>query len=460
MSTSSLEVIFLTFTLTAREHLCRIIHRSAGKYPLQSKHRRKLAFEPVQDLIPVPDPDPERKRAHGAPFPEWRARVLKKAIASGRAGFLSSPAWSATLTEETGLYSRPSRTPSSPTNEKGKGSALTFGGNDDDSFDADEDDGSLASDTEWEGWRRELEMDLPPKRTNSISAGAIRPGGALPPTQEEPPSVASTSLSAISPENIAHTDEEVRLLTPIQHRPRTLARKCSLQLAKRVVVDGVAGKGLTIPRTNAYISWTSFSSNDSVNSSSNSYDEYRPGEGSDTTANRKRHLTPLAGIANGNGLSRAKSATVFSLRQNVPVPVVSSSAPLSATLNSQDSSWKSRSPAEVVSDNPSEYLDGLPPLDQASMPGLGGGLGNANMFPPFAGLGTTVTTITSGKQIKKSASRSSGGSLRGVGWISRSFGKIGEREEAAPPSGQQVRRASGSGSNVSGLVRGTRKSDR
>jgi hypothetical protein len=359
------------------------------------------------------------------------------------------------------LYSRHSWMPSSPTNEKGKGIALTLEGNDDDPLDADEDDRSLASDTEWEGWRRELEMDLPPKTTNSISVGAIRPGGALPSTQEEPSPVASTSLSVVSPENIAHTDEEVRLLTPIQHRPRTLARKRSLQLAKRVVVDGIAGKGLTMPRTNAYASWTSFSSNDSVNSSSNSHDEYRPGEGSDTTANRKPHLTPLAGIAKSNGLSRAKSATVFSLRQNMPVPVVSSSAPLSATLNSQNSSWKSSSPAEVVSDNPSEYLDGLLLLDQASMPGLGGGLGNANMFPPFAGLGTTVTTVTSGKQIKKSASRSSGSSLRGVGWISRSFGKIGEeREEPAPPSGRQVRRASGSGSNASGLVRGISKRDR
>jgi len=313
----------------------------------------------------------------------------------------------------------------------------------------------LASDTEWEGWRRELEIDLPPKTANSVSAGAIRPGGALTPTQEEP---ASTSLSAVSPENIAHTDEEVRLLTPMQHRPHTLARKGSLQLAKRVVVDGIAGKGLIMPRTHAYASWTSFSSNDSVNSSSNSHDEYRAGEGSDTTANRKPHLTPLT------GLSRAKSATVFSLRQNVPVPVVSSSAPLSATLSSQDTSWNPSSPhkaVKAVSDIPSDYLDGLPPFDQASMPGLGGGLGNTNMFPPFAGLGTTVTTITSGKQIKKSASRSSGVSLRGVGWISRSFGKIGEeREEAAPPSGQQVRRASGSGSNISSLVRGISRRDR
>lgn len=369
------------------------------------------------------------------------------------------------MCEATGLYSRPPRMPSSP-NEKGKGSAITFAGKDDDAFNEDEDEtGSLASDTEWEGWRRELEMDLPPKPMGivppnpSVVTTSLNPGGVLPPTQEEPTPVPLNSLSVVPPENIAHTDEEARLLTPIQRTPHSVNRKGSLRVAKRVVVDGIAGKGLIIPRTNAYASWTSFSSNDSVNSSYHSHEEYRVGEGSDTTANRKPRLPPLvtgSNVGHGNTLSRAKSATVFSLRQNVQVPAVSSSAPLSATMHLQDTSWDSNSPstnAQPEQEIPLDYLDRLPPLDDAFMPGKGGGLGNANMFPPFADLGTTVTTITSGKQIKKKTSRS--GSLRGVGWLR--FGKGGEvREEVVPPNGQESRRGSGSSSGFN-LVRGGSK---
>lgn len=438
--------------LLAREHLCRIIHRSAGKYPLKAKQRRKLAFEPVADLIPVPDDDPERKRPHGAPFPEWRARVLKKAIAAGRAGFLSSPAWNAQMSEATGLYTRPPRM--TPGGEKGKGSAIYFEGEEEDAFAADdEDDGSLASDTEWEGWRRELELDIPPKITTLQSRAPTRGAVSLPPTQEER---SMGALSVVPPENIAHTDEEARLLSPIQQTSRKPIRKSSLKMAKKMVIDGIAGKGLAMPKTNAYASWTSISSLDSINSSFHSHEEYRVGEGSDTTANQKPRLAPLVtggSMVNNGGLPKAKSATTFSLRPNLPVLPPSNSGPLSTTL-AQDSSRGFISPENGTREHEDigpEYLGDLSRVDRSTLPGLGGGLGNPAMLPPYANRGTIVTTVSGGNRAKKS--RTNGGSLRGVSWLSRSA----RTTDDGASSGQESRRTSGS--NVATLVRGISKRD-
>ncbi|KAG9054158.1 hypothetical protein FS842_005927 [Serendipita sp. 407] len=469
-----------------REHLCRIIHRSAGRYPLATKHRRALAFEPVVDLIPVPDPDPERTKAHGAPFPDWRARILKKAIAAGRSGFLSSPAWSAAFNEATGLYMRPPGL-SDELDVKGKGKAgsgaflfdaLSEGGYDDD----DDDCASLASDTEWEGWRRELEMDLPPKALSSIlsvSDATPKAGPSLSVLKEESvialvPSPTSALpggiLADVVQEDVrVHTDEEDEAPVVAQRR-RVPARRGSLKLARKIVVDGVAGKGLIMPRTNAYASWNSFTStSSSITSSFQSHEEYRLGEGSDTAANRRPRLPPLvvgqglSGTTRTSGtLSRAKSATVFSSRQNVPLPVASVSAPLSAAFDNIDGTWKGGSPHQHPqhhqhqhhhSDShqhhhrhhsdvdeyvePQEDLLTLDP--DVMLPGLGGGLGNPAMFPPFADLGTTVTTITSGRNAmangsstkKLSLKKRSLGSLRNTtSWLSRSFRST---DESMPP---------------------------
>lgn len=435
----------------AREHLCRIIHRSAGRYPLITKQRRTLPFEPVQDLIPVPDPDPERKQTHGAPFPEWRARVLKKAIASGRSGFLASPAWNAAYNEVTGLYMPP---PGLSASNDGGG----YEGDDDD------DCASLVSDTEWEGWRRELEMDMPPKPLSTIhsvsatSDATPRVGLSLAALKEEGSSLALASADehVNVAEKASYSDGEEKYKSPRHSGQSTRARKSSLRAAKRVVVDGIAGKGLIIPHSsNAYASWTSFSSNSSINSSFHSHDDYRLGEGSDTNVGPKRPRLPPIVTGNstsprGSGnLSRAKSATVFSSRPNASVPAASISAPLSATVDNLDGSWAAPDPPRQL---PYKYpSDGISPDElfaigpDVALPGLGGGLGNPAMFPAFAGMGTTITTVSSGRAAmssgagggsnggssrKSSLKKASLGSLRSsASWISRSFGtKSGEEK--------------------------------
>ncbi|PVF93440.1 hypothetical protein CPB86DRAFT_109321 [Serendipita vermifera] len=435
-----------------REHLCRIIHRSAGKYPLITKSRRKLAFEPDQDLVAFPDPDPERRRAHGAPFPEWRARVLKKAIASGRSGFLSSSAWNAVFNEATGLYCRPLQT--SGADEKGKGSSLTFVGSRRDGYEGDEEDDdnvSLASDTEWEGWRRELELDPPPRQLSTIPSSVnVNSNATSTPKprdfisherSESAPAGGNLGLSAVSPEQSAQTDEEARVLTPIPHKP---GRKGSLRLAKKMVVDGVAGKGLIIPRTNAYASWTSFSSNSSLNSSFNSHeDHYRSGDGSDTNTSRKTRFASYGGTSmrsgGTGGLSRAKSASTFPLRPSVNVPVASISAPLSATIDSREIAWSRKgSDASDPPPPPQELLDEYLNLgSDGVLPGMGGGLGN--MFPAYADLGTTVTTIVSGRKAIAEGNSGKGTkkpSLRSR--ISQKFTKSGDLSNPAEGSSRSA----------------------
>jgi hypothetical protein len=454
----------------AREHFCRIVHRSAGKYPLTAKNRRKLAFEPVADLIPVPDPDPERTREHGAPFPEWRARVLKKSIASGRSGFLSSPAWGAVLNEATGLYGRPVRVLGAT--DKGKGPAMPQDSDMEDGYEGDDDDcASLVSDTEWEGWRRELAMDMPPKHVPAAVSGANTVSSATPKashsiaTIKEDVVLPSGNLSAIAPENIARSDEEARLLTPIQRRNLPpLPREGTLRFAKRVVMEGIAGKGLIMPATNTYVSWASFSSNSSANSSF-SHEEYRAGEGSDTTANRKPRLTPIVttparGASNGN-LGRAKSVTIFSSNRNVTVPRVSSSAPLSAAMDSHDA-WRpalSSPPTALPAEPVDELYDDLPELHpDVILPGMGGGLGNPAMFPAYVDMGATVTTVSSGRQAngsKKSLGKSGGK------WLSKSFVKsTDEPSESATSSVLSSLSRRSSSSNVASIVRSISKRDR
>jgi hypothetical protein len=458
---------------TAREHLCRIIHRSAGKYPLITKGRRKLAYEPEQDLIPFPDPDPERKRPHGAPFPEWRARVLKKAIASGRSGFLSSSAWNATFNEATGLYCRPSQV--AAPDEKGKGSSLTVVGTHRDGYegDADEDDDnvSLASDTEWEGWRRELELDPPPKQlstipssvnVNSNSTPTPRPRESISNDQSElTPADGILGLSAVSPEMSAQTDDENRLLTPIPHRS---ARKSSLRAAKKMVVDGVAGKGLIIPRTNAYASWTSFSSSSSINSSFNSHeDHYRAGDSSDTNAGRRARFASYGGSSmrstGTGGLARAKSASTFPLRPSVNVPVASISAPLSATIDSREGVWsrKEGSDASELPPPPQELLDELLNIgSEGLLPGMGGGLGNPAMLPAYADRGTTVTTIVSGRKAIAESGSSKGKKPSLRSRLSRTFSKsgdIGSSADSSRSAGQDATRKSLPGPTMMDAVR-------
>ncbi|KAG8801683.1 hypothetical protein FRC17_006581 [Serendipita sp. 399] len=284
-------------------------------------------------------------------------------------------------------------------NAKGKGKAADGGAFLFDALsesgygDDDEDDcASLASDTEWEGWRRELEMDLPPKALStilSVSDATPKAGPSLAVLKEE------SVVALVPPPVPVHTggddadgvptDEEDDEMPDVKRRNDVPIRRSSLKVARKIVVDGVAGKGLIMPRTNAYASWNSFTStSSSFTSSFLSHEEYRPGEGSDTNANRRPRLPPLVvgqgvtGIGRSGTLARAKSATVFSSRQNVPLPTASLSAPLSAAFDNKHHS---------DADQSINYPDDLLTLDpDVMLPGLGGGLGNPALFPPFANM--------------------------------------------------------------------------
>jgi len=394
---------------------------------------------------------------------------LKKSIAAGRAGFLSSSAWGAVFNEMTGLYSKPKQ-PSASASAKGKGPASPYDGDMERGYEGDDDGdcASLASDAEWEGWRRELETDMPvkylptiPSTTDTALAATPKSTHSITIIKEDTP---IGNLSAIAPENIARSDEEARLLNPVsRHDYPPLARKSSLELAKRVVVEGIAGKGLVMPRTTASTSWTSFSSNSSINSSS-SHEEYRVGEESNTAANGKPHLTPIVttppGATRNGGLARAKSATTFSSNANITIPRVSSSAPLSAAVDLPQTWTQPPLPANISPVEPAEKLyDDLPRFNpDIALPGLGGGLGNPAMFPAYVDMGATVTTITSGRQAnggKKSTGKSGGK------WLTKSFAKhTDESTDNTTTSvlGSLSRRSSGS--NVASIVRSISKRDR
>ena len=329
-------------------------------------------------------------------------------------------------------------------------------GPNDGGYEGDEDDDSvsLASDTEWEGWRRELEMDMPPKPLSTIhSASATseathRVGLSLAALKEEGSSLVLSSMEEYA--NItakaSHSDGEEQGVSPRHSGQDTRGRRSSLRAAKRIVVDGIAGKGLIIPHSsNAYASWTSFSSNSSINSSFHSHEDHRIGEGGDTNASKRPRLPPLvtgrgASPRVSGNLSRAKSASAFPSRPNATVPAASVSAPLSATVDNLSGSWAPGHPGHAS--QPSEDIlpdDFFAMGPQIALPGLGGGLGNPAMFPAFAGMGTTITTVSSGRAAmnsesagssrKSSLKKASFGSLRSsASWISRSFSKSGEEK--------------------------------
>lgn len=89
------------------------------------------------------------------PYPEWRERMLQKAIASGRCGFLASSTRKAELKPKTGEYELPPELQRWRENE-GEESEPE----------------SMVSDAEWEGWRRELELES----TRSGSSGSMFDG--------------------------------------------------------------------------------------------------------------------------------------------------------------------------------------------------------------------------------------------------------------------------------------------
>ena len=147
----------------ALENLSRVIHRSAGKYPLNQKRKRGGYLSEGGRAQEVTHPDAvdattsmiAKQVTKFHPYPEWREKMLQKCVASGRHGFLTSPAWGAKLNPDTGLYELPQWLRKWRQDEEKEAEA-------EETLDEDESEQeSLTSDAEWEGWRRELELETP-----------------------------------------------------------------------------------------------------------------------------------------------------------------------------------------------------------------------------------------------------------------------------------------------------------
>ena len=142
--------------------MSRIIHRSAGKYPLNQKRRRAGVLSEGGREQEVVHPDAmdatamfTKQETKFHPYPEWRERILQKCVASGRHGFLTSPAWKARLNSDTGVYELP-REPQNWQEDEEKD------GKEEETMDEEENEReSMESDAEWEGWRRDLELEGP-----------------------------------------------------------------------------------------------------------------------------------------------------------------------------------------------------------------------------------------------------------------------------------------------------------
>jgi len=123
------------------ENLSRIIHRSVGRYPLDQKRKRAQEATDTMDATTARTTKQET-RFH--PYPEWRERLLQKCIASGRYGAIAPPAYKAELRRNTGAYELSRELQEWRENEEVESWP-----------------GSMMSDAEWEGWRRELELEGP-----------------------------------------------------------------------------------------------------------------------------------------------------------------------------------------------------------------------------------------------------------------------------------------------------------
>src|SRR5258706_6924363 len=153
----------------ALENLSRIIHRSAGKYPLNQKRKRGGYLSEGGRAQEVTHPDAvdattsmittQASKFH--PYPEWRERMLQKCVASGRHGFFTSPAWRAKLNPNTGVYELPQWLRKWRQNEEEEVEAKAEAEAEETLDKNESDQESLISDAEWEGRRRELELETP-----------------------------------------------------------------------------------------------------------------------------------------------------------------------------------------------------------------------------------------------------------------------------------------------------------
>ena len=327
------------------ENLSRIIHRAAGKYPLNQKRKRGGYLSEGGRAQEVTHPDAvdattsmiAKQVTKFHPYPEWREKMLQKCVASGRHGFLTSPAWGAKLNPDTGLYELPQWLRKWRQDEEKEAEA-------EETLDEDESEQeSLTSDAEWEGWRRELEMEAP-----------IRPDSPILMIAQDGNPWASEST-------------QPSFATESDGLPRGRRRKNTLISGRDMILEDIVKRTTehSVPRYSVFRTQLPGASTSSA---------LWPSAGIVVDA------VPSPGAGSGPADRRPSSPSVTtSPRQSSPIPIRARSAIVSTTS---------------AAPNPSSYdavaipLSSLPgTLENVILPGLGGGLSSSRP-------GDTVTTIS------------------------------------------------------------------
>ena len=336
----------------ALENLSRVIHRSAGKYPLNQKRKRGGYLSEGGRAQEVIHPDAvdattsmitmQATKFH--PYPEWRERMLQKCVISGRNGFLTSPAWRAKLNPNTGVYELPQWLQKWRQDEAEVEAEVEAEAEETPDEDESEQE-SLISDAEWEGWRRELELEA-----------SIRPDSpALKFAQEGDPWTSESTQPSFATES--------------DGLQRGRRRKNTLVSGRDTVLEGI------VKRTTEH-----------------SVPRYSVLQAQSFGASASSTLLPSAGFvadpvsSSGAGSGPADRRPASSSNSATTSPWQSSSVPVRA--RSATVSTPSAAP------NPSSYNDVAIPLpsllgalENVRLPGLGGGLSSSRP-------GDTVTTIS------------------------------------------------------------------
>ena len=316
--------------------MSRIIHRSAGKYPLSQKRRRTYALGEGGRGEEVTHPDAvdattamiTKQETKFHPYPEWRERMLQKCVASGRHGFLTSPAWRAKWNLSTGEYELPRRLQKwrDDEEEEAEGEEAP----DDEESEVE----SLMSDAEWEGWRRELELE-----------GSTRPNSpGLNIAQDGSPWTSESTQQSSLPEFIGLPPSRRRKNTLISGRDRVLE-----EIVKRTTEHSVHPYSMHRAQVSGASTLSSISPSASIVA--------------DTVASSVVGL----GLAAARASSPSISPTV-SIRQLLPIP----------NRPTHDANHDLAIPLPNLSDV----------SEDGPLPGLGGGLSSS--YRPYH----TVTTIS------------------------------------------------------------------
>ena len=361
----------------ALENLSRVIHRCAGKYPLNQKRKRGGYLSEGGRAQEVTHPDAvdattsmmAKQATKFHPYPEWRERMLQKCVASGRHGFLTSPAWGAKLNPNTGLYELPQWRQKWRQNEEEEVEVEVKETLDEDESEQE----SLTSDAEWEGWRRELELEAP----------IIPDSPTLKVAQEGNPWTSESTQPSFATES--------------DGLPRGRRRKNTLVSGRDTVLEGIVKRTTehSVPRYSMLPTQL-------------------PGA-STSSAGVVVDAVFSSGAGPGPADRRPSSPSVSvttSPRQSSPVPIRARSAVVSTT---------SAAPSPSSYDAVAIPLPSLPgAVENVLLPGRGGGLSSSRP-------GDTVTTISAVRSADHEVSPK-----KGMGRVWNNKGKRRHKTEDNP----------------------------